>query len=272
MSALNRLFARVVDGLLYPFQDLPPLIGLAVVSLITAIAVLIVTRATSDQTRLAAVKRAMHACLLEIRLFNDDVRAMIRAVAEILSHNVMYLRLSLVPVLWMVVPLGLLIEQLQFHYGYDGLVVGQPALVKARLKNSRAGAVPVLTAPSGIRIETPAVWIPSLGEAAWRIAADEPGDYELSLSLERATFTKTVRVSNAVVRRSPLRPGGGFINQLLYAAEPPLPDDAGVESIAVTYPRRELTVLGYRTHWLIVFFALSMVFVLVLRRPFGVVL
>jgi hypothetical protein len=51
-----------------------------------------------------------------------------------------------------------------------------------------------------------------------------------------------------------------------------LPVGAAVESIAVTYPRRTISVLGRDMHWMVVFFALSMIFALALRRPFNVVL
>lgn len=273
MSVLNIILARLVDGLLFAFEDQPPLVGLAVVSLIVAIAMLTVVRAASNQPRLIAVKRSLQACVFEVRLFNDDAVAMLRAVGEMVRHNLTYLRLSMVPVLWMIVPLGLLVAQLQFHYGYDGLEVGQQALVKVRVRNM-AGEPPTMTAPPGIRIETPAVWIPSLREAAWRIAPEQPGDYELTVQAGGQVFTKTVRVSSstAIVRRSPLRTDAGFVNQLLYPAEPPLPDGAQVESIAVTYPRRDVSVLGRGVHWIVVFFALSMVFALALRRRFNVVL
>lgn len=266
VTFLNALFARLVDGLLYPFQDQSPLAGLAFVSLLTAIGMQMLVRATSNQARIAAVKRAIHACLFEIRLFNDDVRAMLRALGEMVRHNLTYLRLSLVPALWMIVPLGLFVAQLQFHYRYGGLELGRPALVKVRVKNPPTGLAPVLEAPSGIRIETPAVWIPSLREAVWRIAAERPGNYELTVRLGEASFTKTVRVSSAIVRRSPVRVDERLVGQLLYPAEPPLPDGAEVESIAVTYPARDVRILGREIHWMIVFFVLSMVFALALKK------
>ena len=49
--------------------------------------------------------RRLHAALFEIRLFNDDLSAIFRAQAEMLRHNLTYLRLSLVPMIWMFVPL-----------------------------------------------------------------------------------------------------------------------------------------------------------------------
>src|SRR5688572_15750364 len=100
MAAANALLARLVDGLLYWFQDGPPLLSLTVLSFVTAVAMLMVVRRTSNQTRLASIKRAIHACLFEVRLFNDDLRAMLRAQLEMLGHTLTYLRLSMVPVLW----------------------------------------------------------------------------------------------------------------------------------------------------------------------------
>ena len=272
MAALNALLASVVDGLLRPFNE-SPLMGLAVISLISAIAMLLVVRATSDQARIATVKRALQACVFEIRLFNDDARAMLRALGEMPKHYLTYLRLVMGSVLWLTVPFGLLLAQLQFHYGYDGLDVGDQAVVTARLKNSpNAHPQTLLVAPPGIRIETPPVWVPSIREVAWRVVAEQPGDYVLKVQCGADVFTKTVRVANTIVRRSPLRTDAGLLNQLLNPAESPLPVGAEVQSIAVTYPRRTLSVLGWQTHWMVVFFVLSMIFAFALRRRFKVVL
>ena len=133
---MNALLASAFDLLLFPFRQLPPIVGLSVVSLLTAAGMLLVFRAKSDQQRIEQVKRAMVAALFEIRLFNDDLPALFRAQGEMLKQNAAYLRLSLVPMLWMIVPIGLIAAQLEFQYGYAGLTPGQPALVKARVRQS----------------------------------------------------------------------------------------------------------------------------------------
>lgn len=289
MSVLNTLLARSFDVLLAPFRALPPIVGLIVVSLATAVAMLLIFRRTSDQKRLAAVKRQIHAAIFEIRLFNDDMRAIFRAQGEILRHNLTYLRLSLVPMLWMIVPLVLVIAQLQFHYGYGGLAPGEPVLLKAQVRegvgpgSGTASAVAlastsdrqeiaVLEAPPAIEAQTPAVWIPATREVIWRIAPRAPGEYELRLRIGNETFTKSVRVSEDVVRRSPVRLEAGFLNQLLYPAEAALPAAAAVSSISLAYPERDIPVLGWGIHWMIVYFALSMVFAFALRKRFNVTL
>ena len=115
MNFIHAPLRALFDLLLYPFRSLPAIVGLTVVSLLVSIAMLLIFKRTSNQERLDSVKRQIHAGLFEIRLFNDDIRAIFRAQFEVLRHNLNYLRLSLVPMLWMVVPLFLVVAQLQFQ-------------------------------------------------------------------------------------------------------------------------------------------------------------
>lgn len=277
MTWINAGLGGLVGVALSPFRSLPPIVGLTVVSLAAAVGMLLVFRATSNQPAITAVKRRIHAGIFEIRLFNDDLRAMFSAQFEILRHNLTYLRLSLAPLVWMLVPLLLLIAQLQFYYGYDGFAPGQSAVVKVRLKEGASpasGTTPAiaLEAPSGLRVETPLVWIPSEREAAWRIGMDQPGDYELKIALDGRSVTKQIRVSDRIGWRTPERLEAGFLNQVLYPAEAPIENDVPIEAIMVAYPEREISLLGVGTHWMIAFFVLSLVFAFALKSRFGVVI
>jgi len=186
MRILNSFLSRTFDVLLYPFQDLPPIVGLTVMSVITAIAMLLVFKKTSDQQELAVAKRRMHAGVFEIRLFSDDPRAILSAQWDILRHSLRYMRLTLVPMLWMIIPLLLVIVQLQYRYGYGGLEMGREAIVQVKLSADGSIDEPPplqLEAPSGIAVETPLLWIPSLSEGDWRIRASRPGTYRLKIWL-----------------------------------------------------------------------------------------
>jgi hypothetical protein len=251
------------------------MVGLLIVSLLASVGMLLVFKATSNQPKLDAVKRQIHACLFEIRLFNDDLVAILRAQMEILRHNLRYLGLSTVPMLWMIAPLLLVIAQLQFHYGYEGLVPGQDFLVEVRLEaqgESLTRPVASLETPGGLTVETPAVWIPSERELAWRLRARDWGNHELKVRVDGQELAKTVQVSRGLGRRSPVRLEAGFWNELLYPAEEPLPKGSPVVSISVGYPEAYVSLLGWPVHWLVVFFVLSVVFAFALRSRFGVVL
>jgi len=275
MSIVNAILRAAVDGLLFPFRGLHPLAGLTVVSLLTSILLLVVFKKTSNQKALEAVKRKIHACLFEIRLFNDDFRSIFRAQLEILRHNLTYLRYSTVPMVWTLPPLVLLIAQLQFHYGYESLRVGRPALVKATLaaldESGTKPAIRLEASGPGLDVEEPPIWIPSLREISWRIEPRAAGDYELHIVNGSESVTKSVRVMNgadSIVRRSPLRVRG-FLDELLYPAEPPIPESA-FESIAVSYPEANVDVFGIELHWMIVYFAISIAFAFLLRGTFKV--
>jgi hypothetical protein len=273
MSLLNALLRAVFDAALAPFRGMHPLVGLTLVALPFSIAALLIFKRTSAQDRLAAVKRRIHAGLFEIRLLNDDLRAIMRALLEILGANLTYLRLSLVPMLWLIPPLALVCAQLQFHYGYGGLEPGRPALLEVQLAPAAAsGARPSasLEVPEGLRVETPPLWIPSQHQLAWRLAAERGGDYAVTVRVGDASETKSVRVAEGVVRRSPLRVGGNLLDQLVYPAEAPLPGDSMIRSISLSYPERDVDVFGWPLHWMIVFFALTLVFGFALRGPLGV--
>ena len=274
IAAVNAVLDSAFDTLLRPLSALPPLASLAVVSLVTAVVMLLVVRRTSNQRALDRVKRQIHAALFEIRLFNDDLRAIFRAQADMLRHNLTYLRLSLAPMLWMIVPFVFVIAQLQFQYGYNGLEAGHSVLLTAHVRsgseNRAHGAR--LEAPVGIRADTDAVWFPAAQDLMWRITPETVGDYELQLHVGEQTLTKSIHVSSRVARRSPARLEAGLVNEILYPAEPPLPGDAPFTAISVAYPERDLNVFGWRLNWMVVFLALSIVFAFVLRKPFGVTL
>jgi uncharacterized membrane protein (DUF106 family) len=284
VTIVNEWLGLAFDVLLYPFRQLSPIVGLSVASLLTAAAMLLVFRATSDQRRIEQVKRAMVAALFEIRLFNDDLPALFRAQGEMLRQNAAYVRLSLVPMLWMIVPIVLVVAQLEFRYGYAGLTPGQPVLVKAQLRHApatntdaapaagEASSAPAATleAPNEVRVLTSAVWFPATQEVVWQVTPNTPGEFVLNARIGSGTFTKTLEATDHVVRRSPLRVSPGLVDQFLYPAEPPLPVSADVASISVAYPARAIRILGWDMPWIVVYFGLSMAFALLLRKPLGV--
>jgi hypothetical protein len=273
---LNRALGGFFNLLLYPFRGFPAIVGLTVISLVVSVAMLIGFKATSDQEALAEVKRHIHAGVFEIRLFKDDFRAILSAQIGILRHTFTYFRLSMVPMLWMLVPIVIVVIQLQFQYGYEGLESGESALVTATFTEEGAGAVGdagadiSLEAPAGVRVETPLLWIPSLREAGWRIVADEPGEYELVLRVGETNLTKSVRVADGVLIRSPVRPSRGLVDQLVWPAEAPVPSTSPVRRIELSYADAEVSLFGWGMHWLIAFFILTMVFAFALQRPMNV--
>jgi hypothetical protein len=279
---VNAALGLAFDLVLAPLLFLPPLAAVLAVSVLTGAAMLWVVARTSDQARITATKRALHAALFEIRLFNDDLPAVLRAVGDMLGLNARYLGLSLVPLAWVAVPLLLVVAQLQAFYGWAGLAPGAPALVTVTLRTgtprSSAGSDTLsLRVPQGIRVETEAVHLAGGGEVLWRIVPETAGEYTLAIATASGEVAKTLHVSGAdevdrPARRSPERVSGDLVSQVLYPSEPPIDPATGIAAIAVRYPEPGLEVFGTRVHWLIVYVAVSMAAAFVLARRFGVAL
>jgi uncharacterized membrane protein (DUF106 family) len=268
MLLVNRLLDSVFDLLMRPLERVDVVTGLAVVSVFTAIAILVVVRITSDQRAMAAVKRQIHADLFEIRLFNDDLRAILRAELQILRRNATYLRLSIAPMLWMLVPAALVIAQLQFFFGYSGVEIGEPMVITAQLKSGRQLAA--LEVPPAIRVETPAIWVPALNQIMWRIVPTAPGDYQLALRIADDTYDKSVHVSDGLTRRSPARLEPRLLTAIVYPSEAPLPDSAPISAIRIDYPKSDIQIFGRPVHWTVLYTVLTLAFAFLLRRPLRV--
>ena len=298
MSLINSLLRPLFDALLYPFRSLPALVGLSLLALVTAIAMLWVYKKVSNQKGLEAVKRKMAASLFEIRLFNDDFRHIARAQADILRFNLTYLRLSMVPMVFILPPLVLVVAQLQFHYGYAPLEAGEATLLEVELEEGweAGGEVPTTDAgkpvveldlPPGLVAETPPVWVPGERTLSWRLRARDngtgdaerggPGGGDIGVVLGAQRVEKSFLTTDAWVRRSPVRPDGSFLDQLIYPAEPPLPSASAVGRIDLPLPSAVVDVFGWEVRemagvpaWMIVYFVLAVIFAFALRKPFGV--
>jgi hypothetical protein len=273
LAWVNGVLVAISDALLTPLADLPPFVSLLLLSLLTAAAMVLVIGRTSDQARLRQTKRRIQAALFEIRLFNDDPRAVLRSAGEALGHNLAYLRLSLVPLAVLAVPLVLLVAHLHPFYGYAGLRPGAAALLEVEWRADESAPRDVtlsLEVPDAIRVEAGPVHLPARRETLWRVRPAAAGEFIVTIHAGPHAIRKTLSVSDAVVRRSVARMRPGIVGQLIHPSEPPLDADGPLARVAVTYPERAIDVLGTPVHWMLVYVALTMGCALGLAQAFRV--
>jgi len=190
-----------------------------------------------------------------------------------LKANLKYMSHSIKPLAVMIVPVLLVLIQLNFWFGYTSLKTNQPTLLKLKLKetiNPMDLDARLLPAP-GLNIETPALRIEEENEIDWRISFAEKGTFSLEIVVGLERLHKTVAVAQpALSRLSPRRVEQRLWDQLLYPTEPPLDKASAVRRIEVIYASAGLPLLGWRMHWLIAFFILSVLFGFALKGVFGV--
>lgn len=235
MDMFNHIITNFFDVLCAPFASLDPWWGLSAISVLTGIIMLIVFRFTSNQEGIRRTKNRIKAYILELRLYNDDLGLMFSAQKSILKTTLTYMRYSLTPMLFLIIPVVLIMIQLSLWFDRHPLLVGESALVTVSYSDSSSFNEQVgLQAPGGIAIETPPVRIREKGEVVWRIKALEEGTFDLAIGDGAHTVTKELTVSKVLNRLSVQRAGPGFFGQLLYPAEKSIPAEAGITAIEIS--------------------------------------
>lgn len=259
---LQSTIIRGLDWLFGPFKRIDPFWALLAVSLVVTFIVLEVFRRTTDSIKLQEAKNSMQARLLEVRLFKDSPPIVLAALAGMLSCNLRYLRHSLKATLLMLPPLVMLMIHLDAWFGHAPLQPGQAALVRVKILESARQAFDdiSLEAASGVAIETPSLRVPEEKEISWVVRASQAGHYLLSVKGAGSAVQKTIVVGDRGWERvAPRVVTAGFWNHWAHPGDASLPQGSLVEWVEVTYPDRALGLLGWETHWLILFFLLTCV-------------
>jgi hypothetical protein len=244
--------------------------ALAVISVLFGVLVLWVFKRASNQERLRETKRLLLAHLYELRLFTDEPSLVWKAQLSLLRENLRYIGLSLVPALIIAVPAFVLFMQLEALYGRAPLQPGEAAIVTAHWTGplDLAATAPVLLAPDGIAVESPAVRIPAEREISWRIRAVRETSGMLRILLPEGAVEKRIETGSGP-RYVSERRVRSWLELLWSPTERRLPASS-IDRIEIRYPPAVVSWLGLEMSWLIWLLILSSITILLLRPRFRV--
>lgn len=265
MTVLLSLVDQVVDFAFRLMRSLPSLGVLGVFAILTAALTLIVVRWTSDQKAIRRVKDRMGAHVLEVRLFSDQPRVVLRAYITLLGNTVLYLRYSLRPLIVLAIPLLLLFTQLEAYFGRTPVDLGQDFLVRATFQSADALANSMLQLPPGLEMTSPPVHIPSERQVDWRLKAVNAGTYDVRLVLPGSETSKKIVAGGGLARVVIERERGGFWEQIVNPGEPPLARAGLVEQIEIQYPVRVFRLRTWEIEWLVPYLVLTLAAALLLK-------
>ena len=244
---------------------------MAAISLLSGIAMVWVFGKVSDQKTIKVLREQIRGNLIGVRLFQSDIRVVLRLQSRIFKDTFRYMKLALVPMFVLILPIFLIMTQLNLRFAVRPLLPGESAIVKALVRESKMLSGPVrLEANNGIVIETPPVRIEAEGEVVWRIRAEEIGEHRLVLHIGNESLDTHVVTGHSWSAVPQLRTGRGAVETLLYPGAPPISDTHAVEAIEIGYQELNLEILGVNTNWLLTFFVLSMGFGFAFKGKLGV--
>jgi uncharacterized membrane protein (DUF106 family) len=273
MWVFNSVLDKFFDIMFLPFRNMSPWVGMLLISLLTSFLMLFIFRRTSNQAGIKKAKSLIKAHLLELRLFPDDMRVQFRAQGRILLANFKYIGHNSKPMLVMIVPVLLILIQLNLWFGARSLKPGESAILKVKLSGDRFPSEVAVNVepPPQIVIETPPLRIEDEAEIDWRVKAKETGLGRLTLVVGGETIVKDVAVgAKPLTRISTIRVGRSVLDQVFNPGERPLPSGSLVRSVELKYPAARMGLFGWRLHWLVVYFVLSIIFGFAFKGVFKV--
>lgn len=237
-----------------------------------ALLALLIYRFTSNQSDIVRTKNGIKANLLALRLFRDDLRVVLRTQGKIFQLIGRYLRLGLVPLAILLVPVILLLVQIEARFAYRAIDVGSSAILAIAVNDSltpSAIRATVVVSP-GLRVETPAFRMDAERRILWRIAPTVAGQHVVRVQIDDHEFVRSVWAGNSrpellvptVYQSRDIRSFGS-------PGDTSIDTDSDVTAISVGYePNGSLFAGLSRASWSM--FISSLVFGFALRRPLGV--
>ncbi|MGA9643507.1 MAG: hypothetical protein WBQ72_19070 [Terriglobales bacterium] len=253
-----------------------PLAIVVMLSVVIGLLMILLFGYTSDQKAIGIAKDQLKAHLLAVRLYRDQLHVVMGSYGKVLRGTGRYLKLAFKPLLYVIIPITLLIVQLDRSLGLTAIQTNKPFLLTARVNNPQALDSISIDLPPEITASAPPVHVAADNEVVWRLVASQPGAYEARINAggPNATeaVTKTVRVSSELARVSPERLRDHFWARMFSSGESALPDNSAVESISVDYPERNIPLgfAGYEMNWIWLFFILSMIAGFIFKELLGI--
>lgn len=251
-----------------------PLAMVIVLSLVVGLLMVVLFGYTSDQKAIGIAKDQLKAHLLAVRLYRDQIPVVMGSYGKILRGTGRYLKLAFKPLLYVIIPITLLIVEIDRYLGASPIPPNAPFLLTVH--TTAGGAVNdafndvTLDLPPEITATAPPVHVPAENEIVWRLAGSKEGKYEVKVAAGGQGAVKVVCVGSDLPRISTIRLRGHFWERMLSSAEPALPEDSPIESISVNYPDRNMEIAGYSMNWIWLFFILSMVAGFIFKELLGI--
>ncbi len=225
---------------------------------------------TSDQKAIGIAKDQLKAHLLAVRLYRDQIPVVMGSYGRILRGTGRYLKLAFKPLLYVIIPITLLIVQIDRYLGATPIPMNVPFLLTVHMTASDALNDVTLDLPPEITMTSPAVHISATNDIVWRMAGSKEGKYEVKVAAAGQSAAKAVCVGSDLPRISTIRLRGQFWERMFSSAEPALPESGPIESISINYPDRNIEIAGYGMNWIWLFFILSMVAGFIFKELLGI--
>ena len=279
MNAINRAVTSFFDVVLTPLEAISDEFALLFVSGVFGVLALWIFKHISWQRGIKATKDKIKGHLIEIRLYQDDLVVVGKAIGKVLFRNLQYLLLNFGPFVPLAIPFALVAAQMVVRYGFEPAQVQH---ITAEMLDGEGLTLTVKGDPSAIEglefvlpeglVQRSVMRCAPQGYADLEFIAEHPGEYEIVLQTGGQEITKAfVAGGEADVRSMQPERVSSALVAILWPAEDTL-GGTGLEKVAFVYPESDLGWLPFSgpvgVH--LVFVLASMIVGFAFLKPLGV--
>ena len=154
------------------------------ISLVSGVVMVWIFGKFSEQDTIKQLRERIRGNLIAVRLFQSDIGVVLQLQRRIFGDTFSYMRYALVPMAVLLVPVLLIMTQLNLRFAARPLEPGESAVVKAYVRDAGLLDTEVsLEVSDGMTVETPAVRIPAAREVAWRVRAQTQGGHRMKVRI-----------------------------------------------------------------------------------------
>lgn len=255
MDALNGFCNQLFNLLLAPFDELfgiGALITITVVSLVFMPLSMLFFKRFSSQKGIAAAKGKIKGHVIEIRIYQDDLKVVISAFAKVMYYNLKYLFLNFAPFVPLSIPFVIVAAQLVVRFGFAPIPIeerdlsmlraGQGVMIEvAMAPGYEAQALDLeLILPPTLTAVSPLVPNGADGVAFMEVVATSAGAADIELRVGNQTALKRVVTGTEIERLMQPERVSSFWAAWLWPAEDTFSSESPIGHVALAYPNREL--------------------------------
>lgn len=200
------------------------------------------------RVELAATRRnRMVARLIEMFLYQDSLRASVRAAGRLSKALGFYLFSLLLPILAAMVPVMLFLLIVEPLLAYSSLPVGNQFLVETRAEKGNADSLNWME-DGGIRLTAPPFKLPGGKRTIWRFEGKESGRFSLSFGGEAEKSSIEVVVGSRTDLPVPRWSRSAILTLLPGLGK--IPETGPLLSATVAYPEQSYSLVGLSCGWM----------------------
>ncbi len=241
--------------------------------------VLVVYKYLSSPTAITEAKDKIKGNILAIRIYKDFWKIIVLSFFKSMFYTFKYFLLNFGPVLLIIPILFPMFAQMDVRYGMRPFNVGEEITVRSAYSADPASLDVKLEENATFKQKVNPVFINAFQDEAktkpirqvsWRLQAEKEGETKIQIKVKDKVYEKTLVIGDSKAALSNKKFAQSDIAHFWYPAEDLLKDSNDLQYVYFAYPGRNVDVLGFEIHWIILNLILVVIVVLAFKKKFGV--